>query len=60
MRSELDDVSIYGPTSLILDPNDYDRSLADVEPPQLPTNLVRTYPTEGMKAGEMRLAGCPH
>ena len=37
-------------TPLIVDPKDYDRWLADVEPAQLPMDLVRTYPAEGMKA----------
>ena len=37
-------------TPLIIDPKDYDRWLADVEPSQLPMDLVRTYPAEGMKA----------
>jgi putative SOS response-associated peptidase YedK len=37
-------------TPLIIDPKDYNRWLADVEPSQLPMDLVRTYPAEGMKA----------
>ncbi|WP_263385543.1 SOS response-associated peptidase [Granulicella arctica] len=37
-------------TPLVIEPSDYDRWLADVEPSQLPIDLVRTYPAEGMKA----------
>ncbi|RXH53974.1 SOS response-associated peptidase [Granulicella sibirica] len=37
-------------TPLIVEPKDYDRWLADVEPSHLPMDLVRTYPAEGMKA----------
>ena len=37
-------------TPLIVEPKDYDRWLAYVDSSQLPMNLVRTYPAEGMKA----------
>ena len=35
---------------LILEPNDYERWLAPAEPSHLPIDLVRTYPSERMKA----------
>jgi putative SOS response-associated peptidase YedK len=35
---------------LILEPKDYDRWLAPAESSHLPIDLVRTYPSEGMKA----------
>jgi putative SOS response-associated peptidase YedK len=35
---------------LVIGPRDYDQWLAVAEPSQLPFDLVRTYPAEGMKA----------
>ena len=35
---------------VILDPKDYERWLAPAEPSHLPVDLLRPYPTEGMKA----------
>jgi putative SOS response-associated peptidase YedK len=45
-------------TPLVIESRDYDRWLAVAEPSQLPIDLVRTYPAEGMKAWKIaKLSG---